>query len=291
MSSGEPFAHRRPGECFGRIATRRDTVGVSAVDVYHPPHARYGEHVHEAPFFSLVIDGAYRELVGSQERICRSFSVAFCAAGFQHRNDIGPSGARLFEIELEPLWVSSLAALHPGAATVSADVRDPRAFGALLQLHREFCHAGTDGRPMDAFAVEVLTSELIGHALERPAWPERRYPAWLGRVVDCVDAHATHALRVGMLADIAGVHPVHLARVFRQTYRCSIAEYQTMVRIRRACAMLGEGELSLAQIALRTGFADQSHFTRAFTATVGWSPGAFRRVVFPDVRDVRAHVA
>ena len=35
--------------------------------------------------------------------------------------------------------------------------------------------------------------------------------------------------------------------------------------------------LALAQIAYECGFADQSHFTRVFTAAVGATPGAWRR--------------
>ena len=42
--------------------------------------------------------------------------------------------------------------------------------------------------------------------------------------------------------------------------------------------MLLGSALSLAEVALACGFADQSHFTRVFTRTVGTSPGAWRRV-------------
>jgi AraC-like DNA-binding protein len=35
--------------------------------------------------------------------------------------------------------------------------------------------------------------------------------------------------------------------------------------------------LSLAEIAISAGFANQSHFTRVFSALVGVSPGAWRR--------------
>jgi len=40
-----------------------------------------------------------------------------------------------------------------------------------------------------------------------------------------------------------------------------------------------QAEMSLADIALATGFADQSHFTRAFRRVTGMSPGAFRQLV------------
>ena len=36
-------------------------------------------------------------------------------------------------------------------------------------------------------------------------------------------------------------------------------------------------DLSLAQIALQTGFSEQSHFTRVFRSVIGTSPGAWQR--------------
>ncbi|MGH2398120.1 MAG: helix-turn-helix domain-containing protein [bacterium] len=41
--------------------------------------------------------------------------------------------------------------------------------------------------------------------------------------------------------------------------------------------LLREGKLSQAEIALATGFAEQSHFSRVFRETVGVPPGAWRR--------------
>ena len=47
-------------------------------------------------------------------------------------------------------------------------------------------------------------------------------------------------------------------------------------RVARAQEMLGRPELSPAEIALVTGFSDQSHFARHFGQTLGITPGQFR---------------
>jgi AraC family transcriptional regulator len=78
-----------------------------------------------------------------------------------------------------------------------------------------------------------------------------------------------------------GVHPAHLARVFRRAHGCTIAQYRTKVRVQRACGLLALPEASLAQIAAEVGFADQSHFTRAFVSVVGAPPGAYRGLLYP----------
>jgi AraC-like DNA-binding protein len=48
-------------------------------------------------------------------------------------------------------------------------------------------------------------------------------------------------------------------------------------RIESAKRLLAKHNISLAEIALDTGFSEQSHFSRAFRASTGVSPGAWRR--------------
>jgi len=69
----------------------------------------------------------------------------------------------------------------------------------------------------------------------------------------------------------------HFARAFRHSTGLSPHQWLIQCRIERAHALLREGRLSLAEIARASGFADQSHFTKAYTRGRGISPGAWRR--------------
>jgi AraC family transcriptional regulator len=79
------------------------------------------------------------------------------------------------------------------------------------------------------------------------------------------------------VATEAGVHPAHLARVFRRHHRCTIGSYLRRLRLDAACRQLVSGERPLADIALAAGFADQSHFSRLFRAATGVTPTHYRR--------------
>jgi AraC family transcriptional regulator len=83
---------------------------------------------------------------------------------------------------------------------------------------------------------------------------------------------------VSDLADEAGVHPVHAARVFRRHHGETITEYVRGLRIEHARRALLEGGRSLSSIAIATGFADQAHFSRRFKQVVGMPPGRYRRL-------------
>jgi AraC family transcriptional regulator len=81
------------------------------------------------------------------------------------------------------------------------------------------------------------------------------------------------------LAEECGLSARHFSRAFRQSTGLSPHRWMSQHRIERARELLTQARLSLTEISLICGFADQSHFTRVFTAFVGTSPGAWRRKV------------
>jgi AraC-like DNA-binding protein len=58
----------------------------------------------------------------------------------------------------------------------------------------------------------------------------------------------------------------------------TIAEYVRMLRLDWAAARVAKSEEPLSAIALRAGYADQSHFTRAFKRRTGLTPAQYRRL-------------
>jgi AraC family transcriptional regulator len=101
-------------------------------------------------------------------------------------------------------------------------------------------------------------------------------PAWLAVARELLDDRCGEAVRIAELARAAGVHPVHLARVFRRHLGCTPGEYLRRRRLERAAVLLRETARPLSDVALGCGFADQSHFANAFKRHTGVTPGTFR---------------
>lgn len=116
-----------------------------------------------------------------------------------------------------------------------------------------------------------------------------RGTAWLGRIVDKPTAEFAERLTLDELSGEAGVHRVHLSRVFRKWKGEGIGEYVHRLRIRAACEQMLVPEIPISEIGLATGFADQSHFTRSFRKVTGMTPAAFRSQVTGDRSQTKIH--
>jgi AraC-like DNA-binding protein len=102
-------------------------------------------------------------------------------------------------------------------------------------------------------------------------------PRALQRVREYVEEHLSENIELETLADIAGLSKWHFARAFKQSVGTPPHFYLVQRRLERAQELLAETDLPLAQIALKSGFSDQSHFSRCFRTLLGLTPRSFRR--------------
>jgi transcriptional regulator GlxA family with amidase domain len=99
----------------------------------------------------------------------------------------------------------------------------------------------------------------------------------LAAVIDYMETHMDEPIRLSALAQLTNVSRFHFCRLFRRATGLSPMVYLERSRVERAQGLIGQGRMSLAEIALEVGFADQSHFTRRFQLHSGCTPGAFAR--------------
>src|SRR5262249_24023172 len=84
----------------------------------------------------------------------------------------------------------------------------------------------------------------------------------LERLREYIVDHLDESVDVAALDGIAGRSPFHFSRVFKRSVGVTPHQYVLRLRMRRAIELVREGRLGLAEVAARTGFADQSHLSR-----------------------------
>ncbi|MBN2450124.1 MAG: helix-turn-helix domain-containing protein, partial [Lentisphaeria bacterium] len=75
-----------------------------------------------------------------------------------------------------------------------------------------------------------------------------------------------------------GASASSIAQALRRDTQMSFHEHLTDIRLGESRRLLTFSDLSLAEIAYRCGFCDQSHFTRVFRTGTGVTPARFRRL-------------
>jgi len=116
-------------------------------------------------------------------------------------------------------------------------------------------------------------------SLRRSSTEARRglAPWQVRKVTEYMKTHLSERVRVSDLARLAGLSASSFSRAFKVSMSTSPHKWQLSERIQAAQVMLREGAPSLAEVALTTGFAEQSHFARVFKEIVGVTPGVWQR--------------
>jgi AraC family transcriptional regulator len=256
-----------PGAHFGQLTQICDFGGLIMAESHYAPGSNTPMHIHETASFTVILRGEYMEEHRVQVFNCFPGKILFRAAGEQHCDRIGYSGAHCVMLEMRPAWQERLAATQlPFSVCQMHDTQD-----VLLRLRREL----TIVDEMTPLAVEALVLELCCQ-LQRGRVAPTRVAPWLRQVQEKLEAEFAGKQSLRVLAADADVHPAHLARVFRQQFGYSVGEYVRRRRIEFACERIEAGE-PLNDIAIQAGFANQPHFSRTFKAVTGLSPGQFRR--------------
>lgn len=275
VSSASRAQHMRAGSFFGAIQGKREQCGAIFTDLRHAAPRKLPMHSHELAFFALLLDGLYAERYGRRQSQYGPFTLMFRPAGIPHQDEIGPRGVRLYEIEIRPRWQKCLADCSAALDTPRDDIGGGPLLWLCMKLFREV-QAST---AVDDLAVESLVAEILSFAARACQQENRHVPGWLSRIQDKLRTEHCRRLTLDELAREAGVHPVHLSRIFRRSVGEGIGDHIHRLRVRTACERLLDPCASLAEISFATGFADQSHFTRSFRRITGMTPGTFRSVV------------
>jgi AraC family transcriptional regulator len=190
-------------------------------------------------------------------------------------------------IYLEPGLVARVAAeacdLDPGRLTVPPlDALDlPHLRAAMSAVDCELTTGGAGGPLAAESLANVLAVHLIRH-LMAPRPIARKRDGTLPRerlraVVEYIEGHLHASPTLEQMAAVTRLSAYHFARQFKAATGLPPHQYLIARRIERARQLLRDGDLSLAEVAVCTGFSDQSQFSHHFKRLVGVTPGQFRR--------------
>lgn len=245
--------------------------------------ARYERPDHHT--LSIYLDGGER-VVREDRRIFGGAPDKLCLlpAGHESRWYIG-GPLRMFHLYIDPevLAYQALTAYDIDPRRIDlADLTfsdDP----VLAMIVRGGVMPLDWAERSDRTALDSACHVLIHHTLKRHSKrAEQRIvqgglaPSIRRRMAEYIEAHLDEGLTLDQLASEAGSSTFHFAKMFRISFGMPPHRYIAARRVDRARRILRDGSMNLAQAALACGYASQSHFTKAFKAATGSTPGGWR---------------
>jgi len=103
----------------------------------------------------------------------------------------------------------------------------------------------------------------------------------LRRAMDFLEENCFRNVRLQELAALTGLSQSYFSHSFKAATGYPPYQWHMRARIGRVQDMLTNSDLSLTEVAMRAGFADQAHFTRVFRSIAGETPAAWRRARRP----------
>jgi len=208
--------------------------------------------------------------------------------------DIVPSGASGFwedhapcdmiSVRLAPRLVTSTAealALPGKNADLAPRLgaRDPMVEHVVRALMAELAAPAPAGRIYaDSLATALTIRLLQSFAPVGAAGRQILSKPQIRRIVEFVEENLDGELTLEQLAEVAGMSIPHLTTLFRRTMGQSVHAYVMERRVQRARALLLDRNLTIAQVALETGFAHQSHLARWMRRLLGVTPSEILKV-------------
>ncbi len=183
---------------------------------------------------------------------------------------------------------SDVQARYPELESVPAatlDVLCRRGFEYPLVGHliARICSESDEGHPQGKMFIDSLFLSLLLAllGLRAPVAPvglrrERLSPAQHRRVIEYMQAHLHEDIGLPQLADACGISVAHFSRAFKAMTGRPPYRFLLDLRVARAQQLLAAGTRTIADIALDTGFGDQSRFSKVFGQSVGMPPSAYR---------------
>ncbi len=162
-------------------------------------------------------------------------------------------------------------------------IRDTELEALSWAMKREMESAYPSGRLyLDGLALAVASRLVARHSsVAKQAEEQNRGLGGrrLKQVLSFIEDQLAEDLSAEQIAAVAGISASHFNTLFRISMGVPIHQYVIQRRVDRAKTLLMRNGLSMAEIALASGFAHQSHMARQMRRVLGFTPRALKRLL------------
>ncbi len=251
--------------------------GIQATTLFSNCH--FPRHSHDQFGIGVLAYGAQRSWSGIGHVDAFAGDVIMVNPGEIHDGESIDSNARRWRMlyfapvlvfnEVEDEITKRVEIVRPVA-------RDPILAEHFARLFASLTDLQTDCLAREENLLLTLNYALRQHGMARTL--SSGFSPSVARAVECMDSAPNRPVFLADLAALSGVSRFQLLRGFAREMGTTPHSYLIQRRVRLAQQLLVNGETPV-QAAVQSGFADQSHMTRAFVRQLGITPSRYRAAI------------
>ncbi len=269
----------------------RRPSGLPGVELLRARYRRqhFARHFHRRYAIGTITNGAMAFRFLGRDHLAEAGAVNLTTPGEVHDGHAGADRGWAYSMfYLDPDLVRSVADQFAGQSPharsaedlpqfATGVLRDPELARLVADTHDLLWNPAAPALTAQTRLLSMIALWLRRHSVDRPrlAAPGAE-PRAVNLARQYMEAHLDRDVTLDDLSRAAKLSPFHLARTFHKATGLPPHAWLLQARVRRARQLMGTS-MRLADIALETGFTDQSHLTHAFRRQVGITPGRYRK--------------
>lgn len=143
----------------------------------------------------------------------------------------------------------------------------------MLAMNEKFVPMVEDAENVDEICALLMR---IADTFMESMFSEREMSQPIRKAVRYLSESFASPVTLEITARLVGLAPTYFSAVFKKETGATFREYLNRVRIEEAKRLLSDTDFGIVDIALATGFSEQSYFTKVFRKYTGMNPKQYR---------------
>jgi AraC family transcriptional regulator len=256
------------GKSTGEIVKSVRNSGAIISTTHYPiEECNHGMHYHENPHLCFLLQGSDVESRSNVLYERKTGDIYFYYAGEKHASISRKSVSKNIVIEFGEPFLRDYSVSESQLERAVKNNLDVKFL--TLKIQQEIL---IDDR-CSQLAIQTLLLDLISYS-ETTA--NESAPRWVKILDDLLKEKWNEPITLQELSLATQKHPITISKHFRKYFSCTLGEYLRKLKVEKSIPLIKNSRMSLTEIAILCGFADQSHFTRNFKQMTGFLPKDFR---------------
>lgn len=260
--------HLDKGKYSGQILEMKEYAGFITSKTGYTGNHNTEFHYHENPHLSFILQGGNYEYKKSRSSVKNIGEVLFYHSGELHKTIPTDPATRNLNLEIDINFLKANFTSETELKNAVEKNINRRLF--MLKVHSELLFN-------DAIT-ETAIQALLLNIVKDNKTNKYKTVQWADELNNILNDEWNKNHSLSELSRHLSIHPVTISKNFNKYFGCTYGNYVRKLRIDRSLQLIKNPNYTLTEIAFICGFADQSHFIRAFKSYTGLNPKYFQKL-------------